>query len=195
MSFNGESRRFGQHSKRKRCILGAVTVTLLLVVVGSGIMWASSSNQGKIVAFSPKNPVYIPANKDFTSAYMTFTYDGNYKPHQLPATDNDLENTILSADKNYDKRLAVSVSKLSGGQLNSNSAYNLRASQTDAYSSHQVTVSGGAATVWTKNDGSEQTAFIPYGDKIAVLSFSTSGTAGNLSPEVVAVLASFRWKV
>lgn len=181
-------------SKRKLYVSGAIATFLLVVAVGSGILWASSSNQGQISAPSPKNPVYAPANKDFNGAYMSFTYAGNYQAHQLPATDNDLENVMLSANPNYDKRLAVSVSKLSGGQLDTNSAYILRASQTAVYSSQKVPVTDGIATIWTKNDGLEQTVFIPHGDKVAVLSFSIGGRVDNLTPEVTDLLASFRWK-
>jgi hypothetical protein len=194
MRLKGRNRDASVYSKRMWSIVAAVAAGIVVIAVGSGILWAMSANPGEIAATNPKIPVYSPARLDYKGAYMTFSYDGNYKAHQLPATDNDLENTILSADKNYDKRLAVSVSKLKGGELTTNSAYNLRASQPTVYSSQLITVDGGSATMWTKSDGSEQTVFIPHADKIAVLSFSTTGTANNLSTEATAVVASFRWK-
>lgn len=171
----------------------------LVVVLSIAVAaWASASNNGQILPLATRTSAQTPAQtqayRTYNGSYMTFRYSGRYQPHNLVAKDMDLELSMLSADTNYEKRLAVAVSNLAGGSLDNNSANLLRKSQPFSYSSRQVSVDGAAAVVWTKADGLEQTVLIPHGDKVAVLSFSTVGTVDDLGVEVDTLLTTFRWK-
>ena len=169
---------------------------LLVVGLVAGVaLWASAGSQGQIVVTPDKKIVHGPAYQVFDGSYMTFSYPSTYRVHKLDAKDTDLELFMLTADTNYDKRLAVSVSKLTAGGLNDNSAYLLRQSQPDTYASHKVSVDGSPALVWAKKDGLEQTVFISHGDKVATLAFTTTGNLDDLQPQVDALLQTFRWKV
>ncbi len=171
----------------------------LAVVLSAAVTaWASASNTGQILTPAKKTLAQSQAqaqtSQTYDGSYMTFRYSGQYQAHSRAAKDMDLELSMLTADTNYDKRLAVSVSNLPGGSLDNNSAYLLRKSQPFIYSSRQVSVDGGTAVVWTKTDGLEQTVLIPHGDKVAVLAFSTVGTVDDLQSEVDTLLTTFQWK-
>lgn len=182
-----------RRSRARYILLGAGLVVVGLVV--ASVLWASAGSQGQIVDVAPdKKVVHGPAFQNYSGTYMTFSYPSMYKIHQLAAKDALLENAMLTADTNYDKRLAVSVSKQTDGGLGNNGAYLLRQSQPDTYTSSHIGVNGSPAIVWIKKDGLEQTVFIPHGDKVAMLAFTTTGNLDNLQPEVTALLASFRWK-
>lgn len=164
-----------------------------LVILFGLLFYANSANKGRIVTADARPRTVTPANKTYTGKYMSFVYPGTYRTEARPAQGVDLEVAMLSADTNYDKRLAVSVSDLPGGLLDNNSAYKLRSTYTNLYASRALNTPGGAATVWVKRDNSEQTAFIQKGNRVAVLSFTTANTSEDLTAEVNALLGSFKW--
>lgn len=172
-------------------VMAAVALVLL---IGGVAAYGSSYNKGQIIASPTKKPVHVPAFKDYNGKYMKFTYLGTYESHKIDAKDNDLELSLQTADTNYEKHLAVTVSMLDGGRIENNSGYLLRQSQPQDYTSHQVRVDGTEATEFLKADGLEQTVFIAHNDKIAVLAFSTSASGDSLQPEVAALLKTFHWK-
>lgn len=180
-------------TNKRKIIIGSVLI--MVIIVGAGITWSMSGNSGQIMEETTQAPAKrLPAFADYNGKYISFTHLGTYGEHQINAQDLDMELAMLTANTTYDKRLAVSVSRLSDGTLSSNSAYSLRSSQTGTYTSRQVATPGGTASVWVKNDNQEQTAFIQRNNTVATLAFTTTGNADDLNPEVAAVLASFRWK-
>jgi hypothetical protein len=184
-----------QRRSRVRFVWAGVGLAVVIGLVVAGVLWASAGSQGQIVNAPPdKKVIHGPAYQNYDGPYMTFSYLSTYQNHKLDAKDPDLDLAMLTADTNYDKRLAVSVSKLTGGGLDNNSAYLLRQSQPDTYTSSNISVNGSSAIVWIKKDGLERTVFIPHGDKVAMLAFTTTGNLDNLQPEVDALLASYRWK-
>jgi hypothetical protein len=53
---------------------------------------------------------------------------------------------------------------------------------------------GGSATIMTKNDGSEQTAFIQNGTYLATIAITYTGQTGtDLGSEMNQIVQSFRW--
>jgi hypothetical protein len=168
-------------------------VGVVLIIGGLLFWWAASGNQATISAGSAAQKATPVGAKQFDGKYMTFSYSGEYVIKPLQAQPPDLELYMLSADTQYSKQLAVSVTT---GSITQDTAYLLRQSQPNVYASHQQVVDGVSATVWVKKDGSEQTIFIPHGNIFALLSFSIAGTNadGQLTPEVNSLLASFQWK-
>jgi hypothetical protein len=178
----------------KRNYIWGAAGLIVVIGLGAGVLWAVSGNKGQILEAPARQATRAPAYKDFDGTYIAFRYKGTYQAQTLPAKDADLELAMLVAATNYDKRLAVAVSQLPGGNLNNNSAYLLRKSQPGLYTSRQLTVAGAPATVWVKADNQEQTVFIPHNDKVAMLSFTTAGRFDDLNPEVAALLQTFHWK-
>lgn len=172
----------------------AIPVVVLVVAVAGVIAWSSAGNKGQISDTRASTPVRLAAYQDYNGSYMSFRYASKYQVQKLPAADNNLELATLTANTVFEKKLAVSVAKAEDGTLNANSAYILRKSHPELYSAQTLTVDGAPATAYTKNDGLEETIFIPRGNKVAMFSFSTAGTVDNLSAEANELLASFTWK-
>jgi hypothetical protein len=179
-------------SDRKKTVT-LVIVSLVLLLAAAFYYSISRPNQGKIIN-TPESQRAVPADRTLHGIYMTINYSGSYNAQRLAAKDNDLELYMLTANTNYDKRIAVSVSKLQEGNLVTNSAYNLRKTHTELYSNRTKPVDGGTASIWTKTDGSEETVFIPKGTRVAVLSFTTNSSLNELQTEVDKVLNTFKWK-
>lgn len=174
----------------------SIIIAAVVLIAGAVVFfWAGSSNQGTVYETAPRAASSEPATNLFDGTYIAFEYSSRYDVERLPAGGDDLELYRLSANTNFDKRLAVAVSRLPGGQLQQNSAYVLRSTATSDYASQEVTLADGSvATVFTKMDNLERTAFIKKGERVAVLAFTTTGNLDNLEPEVDAVLQTFRWK-
>lgn len=170
----------------------------IIAVVGVAIWfmaWMTSPKQGKVQTPSVTQKTATPvADRTLDGTYVTFTYSGSYSVKSEGPKNNDLEIHTLSAAKNYDKRTIVSVSNLSDGQLGSYGAYIYRKLDTNTYTTRKVTVAGTTVDSWVKKDGSEQTIFLPKGNKIATITFTTASTNEQLTPEVDALLKTFRWK-
>ncbi|MDL2342512.1 MAG: hypothetical protein QFB87_05560 [Patescibacteria group bacterium] len=166
---------------------------LLLVLLMGTVLWSVSDNQGKVAASKGNTVQHLPAYKDFDGNNIAFKYKSNYGIHQMDAKDEDLELYMFTADPNFDKRLAVSVSR-SDGSYQSNSGYLLRQSQPFVYTKSEITVANVPAVKWIKNNGQEETVYIPRNDKIAVLAFVTTGDTETLDSEVTDLLSTFHWK-
>lgn len=180
------------NSRKKRIVWALVLIVLVVVVLF--VLWLTADNEGKISDPSGSARSNVPSYKDFDGKFITFRYSGMYGVRALPTANQDLELYNFSASTMYQKNIAVSVSELTAGSLNNNSAYNLRRSQPDKYAQRDIQVAGMPATLWVKHDGKEETAIIPKGDRVAVLSFTTAGPTGQLGSEVTALLQTFTWK-
>jgi hypothetical protein len=180
--------------KKKSLFIGVFVVILAIVGVW---WWLTASNQGTVTQVS--SPVAkkaaVPRYKTLNGVNFTLRYLGIYAAKQLPASDNDLEIYQLTADTTYTKQLAVSVSRLPGGNLANNSAYLLRQSQTSTYTEQHLVAPAGTADVWFRQDGTEETAFLVRGEQVATLAFTQQGgTAAALQAEVQNVLNTFTWR-
>jgi hypothetical protein len=156
-----------------------------------------SSNKAAITSSeSGTGKTATVGNKIYDGKYVTFTYQGGYTVNLLPSHQPGVELAMLRDDTTYEKNLAVSVQPMPSGGITADSGYNYRATHLNLYSSQQVTVDGSTSTEWVKNDGTEQTIYIPHGNSYAVLAFSiTESNDGSALPaEVTALLQSFRWK-
>lgn len=167
---------------------------LAAFVIGLGIFWSSSSNQGQISSATAAAQTRLPAYLNYDGTYIAFRYASKYQVEKLPVADSNLELATLTANTSFGKKLAVSVAKTEDGTLDTNSAFILRKSHQDLYSVRSITVGSGKAIAYTKNDGLEETVFIPRGNKVAMFSFSTTGTVDNLKTESETLLSSFEWK-
>lgn len=172
----------------------ALPLVLAFVVVGLGIFWSLSRNEGQINDTAVAAQTRLPPYLSYDGTYITFRYASKYQVEKLPVADKNLELATLTANTVFGKKLAVSVAKTEDGTLDTNSAYILRKSHQDLYSVRSIKIDGGQAAAYTKNDGLEETVFIPRGDKVAMFSFSTTGTVDDLKAESETVLESFQWK-
>jgi len=181
-------------TKRRQKSIAAAAV-LLLLMVGAVGFWSLSGNDATISNQTPATATKRgPAYQTYDGQYMSFEYPSIYTASKLPAKDNDLELVMLTADTTYQKQLAVALSTLPDGKLDSNSAYKLRSTQTENYHLQKITVDGAAAEQADRLDGTEVTVFIPRAGKVAVLAFSETGGLDSLQPEVAKLLTSYHWK-
>lgn len=172
----------------------AIAAGVVAVLAVAAIVWSTSGNQATISQVPTTTTTKRgPTSKEYTGAYMHFTYPSVYFANKLAAKDNDLELAMLSADTTYPKQLAVAVSKLDGNGLDNNSTHQLRQSQPQNYTRSTVTVDGGTAEQWRRVDGTEITVLIPHGSMVASLSFTATGSLDDLQPEVTKVLESYHW--
>lgn len=193
------SSKFGVASRQRRSgrrkwiyLLATVVVIGLAILIFQ--LTNNAGNKGSITAAKAKDTTQAKTSfKLFSGRYVKFEYSSRYAPQTLPAKDLDLELYMFTADTIYDKRLAVSVSQLPEGQLTQSSAYMLRSTDTAAYSLTNQKVDGLNSVIATKSDGSEKTAFIPNGQKIAILSFVTANTSDDINNELQRALSTFQW--
>lgn len=171
---------------------------LAAVVVASSIgfsAWAVSDNKGMIV--SVKNDYKDatgPKILDLNGRYINFKYGSMYQSVKQDAGGISLENYYLTANTNYEKHMAVAVYSLQDDNLESLSPYRGRLIQPELYKHSSSVVAGNPVIIFSKNDGSEQTVFITRADKVASLSFTTTGSYDDLTSEVAAILQTFSWK-
>lgn len=172
----------------------SISIVLVLGIIAGFVMWSHSPNKGRILTPQPAKGPSTYNDKKLVGTYMSFQYSGKYIVRNEAATNGDLERYTLSADTHYDKRILASVANLPDGKLESNGAYIFRQKSSNIYTSRKVTVDEGTVNVWVKNDGTEQTAMLPHGDKVAVVSLITAGTSDDLNTEMDALLKTFQWK-
>jgi hypothetical protein len=168
-------------------------VVVIAVIVGL-IIWARTPTLGRILSPPPLKGPTTYYDKKLDGRYMSFQYSGKYSASDQGAKDNDLERYALNADTHYDKRLLASVANLPDGKLESDGGYILRQKSTELYKNRKFVVSGNSIDVWVKNDNTEQTAMIPHGNKVAVISFVTTNPGDDLTGEMNALLKTFEWK-
>lgn len=173
-----------------------VLVISLVLAAGGFIIWLQSDNSGEIrQASKEQKEALVSGTKQLDGQYIRFDYPATYLSRRIDERGTDLELYQLDANTAYTKKLAISVSDLPDGTLNSNSAYLLRKNRSDMY--HQRKVEAGRLTVqvWVSNDATEQTAFITQAGRAAVLAFTQAGgDKDSLTAEVDTILKSFQWK-
>ena len=177
---------------RRRLWQGGAAL-VVLAAIAAVALWSRGSNQVKIINNSSAKPASsAPAAQTLRNQYFSFTYPGIYHMKSQTIQPPDLADYVLEADANYTKQLAVTLLQAS---VKNTSAYIYRQTRNDIYSSRQTTVNGNDATVWTKTDGNEQTAFLGRGGLTAIISFSVQNTNANssLTGELNGVLSSFQW--
>lgn len=177
---------------RKRTFITFTSILVIIIAVGLWfITWSKAANEGTISAPITKNIPVTYTDKSLSGTYVGFSYSGKYTIRDEVAKDMDIERHTLTADTRYDKRILVSVSN---GQLSTNGAYIFRQHAPNQYASRNVPAGNGTAEVWVKKDGTEQTAFIVKGDKVAMISFVTANTSEDLTSETNALLTTFKWE-
>ncbi len=178
---------------RSGYILSGVALLFIISVVGFGA-WATAGNKG-IVQMPPDRPLkHDPDKQKLDGKYISFEYNGVYDLKKQPSTSNDVEMYYLTANANYEKHLAVDVSRLTTGGLSNYVSYTARSGRKDLYTEQALTVDGGPATEFVKNDTTERTVFVPHGDKVLVLSFVSNSILDDLQTEIDDLLNSFQWK-
>jgi hypothetical protein len=171
---------------------------LAAVVVASSIgfgAWAVSDNKGTVVSVKDDyRGASGPKILDLSGRYINFKYTNVYQSVKQDVGGISLESYSLTANTNYEKHLAVAVYSLQDNALESLSPYNVRLVQPSLYKRSEAVVAGNPVIMFAKSDGSEQTVFLTRGDKVASLSFTTTGTYDDLTHEVDTILQTFSWK-
>lgn len=183
--------RSKKSSKRIFLLLGFILIGAVVLFL---LFWSHSASNGTIDNGTSNQPTSPEKYLSFNSKYIAFKYKSMYSVLKQPASGQDLENYMFTADTTYSKQIAVSVEQLPGGNLNNNTAYAYRKVSTDLYTNKIVNVGGITANEWLKDDGSEVTAFIVKGDTVAVLAFTSQNPTDQLAAEANNLLASFQWQ-
>lgn len=175
-------------------IWGGVALVVVIGVAG-GIIWSMSSNQGTVITQAPNRPADQPlTTKTVDGPYISFGYSSIYKMQKLPVTTDDLESYYLTASTNYEKHLAVTVSRLDGGVLSNFGGYSARSLHPELYSHQDVTVDGSPAVLVIKKDNTERTVFAAHGDRVVALAFVSIGGVEDVQAEIDGLLSTFHWK-
>lgn len=175
-----------------------IIFVFISLIIGTGLIyliinWAISPSVGDITRSTYRQTQGYPL-KTFSSKYVSFKYYGYYEARKLPPSGQDPEDYMLTANTDYDKRLAEEVSPMPSGGMANFSDYTYRRVTPQLYTGRSITVDGQAASEWIKNDGSEVTVFIPEKDYVVTLAFTTDSAEDQLQPEVSALLQTFQWK-
>lgn len=179
--------------KRSKWKKFAISLAILLVIVGVFYLWSNSSNKGDVYLAPQQSNHTSTTTKQFSDTYLSFTYSSEYDQKKLTAGGPIIESYILSADTTYTKQISVEIVS---PNLSANPDYTSRASQPNLYTAQKITVAGSPATMYVKDDASERTIFIPHGNVAVMLSFSieASNATGALADESQAALNSLAWK-
>jgi hypothetical protein len=167
---------------------------IIIAAIVGVVIWARAPTLGTILSPPPLQGPTTYYDKKLNGKYMSFQYSGKYSATDQGAKDNDLERYTLNADTHYDKRLLASVANLPDGKLEADGGYILRQKSTDLYKNRKFAVKGSSVDIWVKNDNTEQTAMIPHGNKVAVISLVTANPGDDLTGEMNALLKTFEWK-
>lgn len=181
-------------SRRKWYIRSGIV--LLLIILALGFHFWDSSNKGAISPITAKTSKPLTA-QTFDGHYVSFVYHGGYAVQSHQMASDSSETATLKDDTSYEKLLTVRVEPSGGDKLSqSDSSFFIRQSHPELYHSQQISVAGGPATEFIKNDGTEISIYIPVGPKYADLAFSISGSndTSGLPDEVAALLQTFKWK-
>ncbi len=179
--------------KRSGYIWIGIVLLVIFMMVGFGA-WAMAGNYGAVVTTVDRTARHEPTTRRLNGTYIALAYSSLYELKKLPITSSDVEGYYLSASTNYEKHLAVDVYKLPGAVLSSYVSYTARDSRKDLYQKQNVTVDGGPATLFVKNDNTERTVFATYRDKVLTLSFVSTSSQDNLQTEINTLLSTFHWK-
>lgn len=179
--------------RAKKYLKIAVPVLFVAGVIVCVVLWARAPQEGRITKSAVTKGPTTYYDKKLEGTYISFQYSGKYIVRNETAKDNDVELYTLSANTRYDKRILVSVANLPDGRLESNGAYIFRKKSPTVYTIRTVQVGDTQVEVWVKSDGLEQTAMIPRGNKVAVISFVTANMSDDLTTEADALLKTFRW--
>jgi hypothetical protein len=167
---------------------------MLLVILAVIIFWATSGNKGQVVNTPDETRQHGPTIKDFSGKYVFFRYDGMYSSKKSALGDNDLEAYVLTANTNYEKHLAVNVSRPIGGLLDNYSPYIARKTRADLYQRKDFILAGEPAVLFVKNDLTERTVLTTHNGMVATLSFVSQGSSEELQPEIDQLLTTFSWR-
>lgn len=179
--------------KRSGYIWIGVVLVVIFIVIGFG-SWAIALNKGIVLTPQDRNLRHGPSTQQLNGRYISFSYSSSYELKKLPTGSSELEGYYLNARTNYEKHLAVDVSKLPGGSLNNYPSYTARDSHKELYAKQNVTVDGGLSTMFVKNDNTERTVFATHGDKVLTLSFVSTGSLDDLQTEINTLLSTSHWK-
>ncbi|MDB5169560.1 MAG: hypothetical protein JWO41_916 [Candidatus Saccharibacteria bacterium] len=172
----------------------AIVFFLVIAVLSVVFLWAQSDNQARITSGRGQAQKAIKLTpQTLRNPDFSFDYPGIYHIGSQITQSPDLADYILIGSTSYEKRLTVTLEK---NDMYSLSGYSLRRTRSDLYSSQTLTLPSGVASVWTKIDMTEVTAFLPHNDMVATISVSVQNTnaTDGLSAEMADILNSFRWQ-
>lgn len=184
---------------KKMSVKRKAAVSLLavsIIIVASLVYWMQSGNSGQIQSSSQEQKeTTAVAPKQFEGTHVSFEYSPVYLSRRLEPRGTDIELHQFDAGTTYVKKMALSVSELPDGTLNTHSAYLFRKARTDMYRQRDVDAGSLQVQVWESLDGKEQTVFITQNKRVAVLAFTQEGGDSKaLTAEVDALIRSFAWE-
>lgn len=174
-----------------------IIIIPVLAVVGTVIgfvVWSNVPRHGVISNAPPAKSPTAYFDKTVDGTYMKFQYNSKYVLKKEIPINGDLERYTMSAGTRYDKRLLAVVANLPDSKLETYGAYIYRKTRTDLYAARKLQSGDEVYTVWVRSDGTEQTAMIPQGNKVAVITYVTANPKDDLTSEMDAFLNSYEWK-
>lgn len=100
---------------------------------------------------------------------------------------------VARSDTSGRRTFVITIKSLPKGGMSEESSYKLRHINPDTYNENTKEYGGQSFVVFDKKDGSESTAFIANGDKLAILAYTLATPNGDLEEESAELFSAFRW--
>jgi len=180
-----------------------VTLIVVGVLFGAGVIYmmrlaGSADNAGPTADSGPKamqkaiqpTPTGLPT---LTGQYIAFSYSGVFDSvKSLVNLPNTAERYAIGSKGDYRRSIIVTVENRTP-TLDEDSGYKYRTLNPALYRAQVVKVPGGSAVVMIKSDNTERTLYFLHGERLAIVSVTSSNGTDTLEAYISAITASIRW--
>lgn len=101
---------------------------------------------------------------------------------------------IARSDTKGRRIFVITIKQLPAGGMSEESSYKFRRTNPELYKEGSRTAGDNSYATFEKSDGSELTAFLTRGDKLAMLAYTLQAPEGDLHTETEELLSNFRWQ-
>jgi len=184
--------------KRPPKVLIIVVVILLVPAIGGWLAWRTLNGPTAAPVSQPSSAAATestPVTHSLTGHYFAVRYPSEFTTvNEITSQDpNSLEQYRLGATAHGVTTAVISIAKQPAAGLGDDSSYKLRKIQPDVYRESTETYGTNQATVMTKQDGSETTAFIVKSPYLATIAVTSSSPVRSSADSLKGLAAAFQW--
>lgn len=175
-------------------LLGGAVIALLRYADGPSEGYVKAA----VDAAKPK-PTPTPEPGALAGLYVGFEYPAGFgRIERVASRPPDLENYVLATGGGVTTprvTLAVVVAPAGRGGLDEDSGYQMRRLRANLYTAKTVVMSTGSATLFTRNDGTEQTLYwLGAKYRLSVAIGQSTGSTGDIEAVMQQVIKTARWR-
>lgn len=167
-------------------------------VIILGIKFIDSPVEGsttKTVLSAQASASPTPGINQLTGMYIELMYPGVFD--QVGPVKNDaqaLEQFNMGSKQDSARMIAVSVRNLPENSLNEESGYRYRTLRPAEYVPKTDKIRGETVTIMMKRDKTEATLFWPRGNKVAIVSITSTSPKDDVSAFMAVIQKDIRWR-